>query len=110
MADEPLSATGAPTDEPRGAGEMIAGRYVVEQELGRGGMATEYLATDRKHDREVALKFFHAAVSDAVGTARFLSEIALLAQLQRPHILPLYDPAEQEGSLAYDMPYVDGES
>ncbi len=96
------------TSRERGA--TIAGRYLIERELGRGGMATVFLAHDLKHDRDVALKFIHAELADAIGTERFQSEIAVLAKLQHPHILPLYDSGEVEGSLFYVMPFVGGES
>ena len=94
----------------RESGAVIAGRYQIQRELGRGGMATVYLAHDIRHDRQVALKFIHAEVADGQATERFRREIALLARLQHPHILPLYDSGEWEGALYYVMPYIAGES
>ncbi|MEO6209099.1 MAG: serine/threonine-protein kinase [Gemmatimonadaceae bacterium] len=94
----------------RESGAVIAGRYQMEREIGRGGMATVYLAHDIRHDRLVALKFIHAEVADAQATERFRREIALLARLQHPHILPLYDSGEWDGALFYVMPYIAGES
>ncbi len=94
----------------RESGAVIAGRYQIEREIGRGGMATVYLAHDIRHDRQVALKFIHAEVADAQATERFRREIALLARLQHPHILPLYDSGEWDGALFYVMPYIAGES
>jgi len=89
---------------------MVAERYRIDREVGRGGMATVYVADDLKHDRRVALKFIHAEVADRLATERFRREIALLASLQHPHILPLYDSGEFEGALFYVMPYIAGES
>jgi tetratricopeptide (TPR) repeat protein/TolB-like protein len=94
----------------------LAGRYTVERELGRGGMATVYLARDLKHDRPVAIKVLRPDLIAALGPERFLREIRLTAQLQHPHILSLLDSgrvpdAPGEGGLCYYvMPYVEGES
>src|SRR5882762_10610266 len=82
----------------------------MERELGRGGMATVFLAQDLKHRRQVAIKVLHADVSAAIGPERFLREIEIAAQLQHPHILPLYDSGAAAGYLYYVMPYVEGES
>ena len=88
----------------------LAGRYTVERELGRGGMATVYLARDLKHDRPVALKVLHPDLAAVLGADRFLREIGLTAQLQHPHILPLLDSGSAGGFLYYVMPYVAGQS
>ena len=88
----------------------LLGRYTIERELGRGGMATVYLARDRKHDRLVAVKVLRPELAAALGPERFLREIRLTAQLQHPHILTLIDSDEADGFLYYVMPYVDGES
>jgi tetratricopeptide (TPR) repeat protein len=85
-------------------------RYVVERELGRGGMATVYLARDLKHERAVAIKVLNETLGPVLGAERFLREIKLTAQLPHPHILPLYDSGDAEGRLFYVMPFVDGES
>src|SRR6266699_724536 len=82
----------------------------MERELGRGGMATVFLAQDLKHRRQVAIKVLHADVSAAIGPERFLREIEIAAQLQHPHILSLHDSGEAGGFLFYVMPFVDGES
>src|SRR5207244_779136 len=87
-----------------------AGRYTIERELGRGGMATVYLARDLKHDRLVALKVLRPELAAVLGAERFLGEIRLTAQLQHPHILTLIDSGEADGFLYYVMPYVEGES
>ena len=90
--------------------EALADRYAVERELGRGGMATVFLAEDRKHRRSVAIKVLHAELAAALGAERFLREIEIAARLQHPHILPLYDSGSAAGLLYYVMPYVEGES
>ena len=88
----------------------LADRYALERELGRGGMATVYLAQDRKHRRRVALKVLHPELAYALGVDRFLREIGVAAKLSHPHILPLFDSGEVAGFLYYVMPYVEGES
>lgn len=88
----------------------LAGRYLVERELGEGGMATVYLADDLRHSRRVALKVLKPELAAAVGAERFLAEIRTTANLQHPHILPLFDSGEADGFLFYVMPYVDGET
>ncbi|MEO8193449.1 MAG: protein kinase [Gemmatimonadales bacterium] len=90
--------------------QALSGRYEIERELGRGGMATVYLAHDAKHDREVALKVLHPELSSSLGPDRFLREIKVAARLNHPHILPLHDSGESDGFLYYVMPYVEGES
>ena len=85
-------------------------RYVVERELGHGGMATVYLAQDRKHDRQVAIKVLRPDVAAVIGADRFLREIAIAARLNHPHIVPLYDSGEAGALLYFVMPYVRGES
>jgi serine/threonine-protein kinase len=88
----------------------LADRYALERELGRGGMATVYLAQDLKHDRPVALKVLHPEIAAGLGTERFLREIRLTARLQHPHILPVFDSGVAAGQPWYTMPYVRGES
>jgi eukaryotic-like serine/threonine-protein kinase len=88
----------------------LAERYVLERELGRGGMATVYLAQDLKHDRRVALKLLHPDLAHALGPERFLREIKFAARLQHPHILTLHDSGDAAGQLWYTMPYIEGES
>src|SRR5256885_1977280 len=90
--------------------EALADRYAVERELGRGGMATVFLAEDLKHHRSVAIKVLHAEVTAALGAERVPRQIAIAAPLQHPHILPLYDSGAATGFLYYVMPYVEGES
>jgi serine/threonine protein kinase/Flp pilus assembly protein TadD len=90
--------------------KALSDKYQIERELGRGGMATVYLAHDLKHDREVALKVLHPELSSALGPDRFLREIKVAARLNHPHILPLHDSGEANGFLYYVMPYVEGES
>ena len=88
----------------------LAGRYLVEREVGRGGMATVYLADDLKHERKVALKVLKPELAAVVGAERFLAEIKTTANLQHPHILPLFDSGEADGFLFYVMPLVEGEN
>jgi serine/threonine-protein kinase len=88
----------------------VADRYVFERELGSGGMATVYLAQDRKHGRKVAIKVLRPELAAALGTERFVREIEIAAKLTHPHILPLFDSGEADGFLYYVMPYVEGES
>jgi len=88
----------------------LADRYTVEREIGRGGMATVFLAEDLKHRRKVAIKTLHPDLAHAVGTDRFLREIDLVAGLTHPHILPLHDSGEADGLLYYVMPFIEGES
>jgi serine/threonine protein kinase/Tol biopolymer transport system component len=88
----------------------LAGRYAVERELGQGGMATVYLATDVRHERKVALKLLRPELAAVIGAERFLAEIKTTASLQHPHILPLHDSGEADGTVFYVMPYVEGES
>ena len=88
----------------------LADRYAVQRELGRGGMATVFLADDLKHHRSVAIKVLHSELAAALGSERFLREIEIAARLQHPHILPLYDSGAAAGLLYYVMPYVEGES
>jgi len=88
----------------------LADRYVIERELGRGGMATVYLAHDLKHDRRVALKVLHPELAATLGPERFLREIRTTARLDHPHILAVHDSGETHGQLWYTMPYVEGES
>ena len=85
-------------------------RYELRNELGSGGMATVYLAHDRRHDRPVAIKVMRPDVAAGVGAERFLREIRLAARLQHPHILPVFDSGEAAGRLWYAMPYVEGET
>jgi eukaryotic-like serine/threonine-protein kinase len=95
---------------PAALTEALAGRYTLTRELGKGGMATVYLAHDCRHDRPVALKVLHREQSAAIGAERFEREIRLLARLRHPFILPLHDSGEAAGALYFVMPYIDGES
>jgi eukaryotic-like serine/threonine-protein kinase len=88
----------------------LTGRYVLERELGRGGMAIVFLARDLRNVRPVALKVLRPELAAELGPERFLQEIKIAAGLTHPHILPLYDSGEADGCLYYVMPYVAGES
>src|SRR4051812_1055432 len=94
----------------QGLAAALADRYLIERELGRGGMATVYLARDLKHDRSVAVKVLRPDLAAVLGGERFLREVRLTAQLQHPHILNLLDSGEAAGFLYYVMPYIEGES
>ena len=89
---------------------LVADRYAVERELGRGGMATVYLATDIRHDRRVAIKVLLPDLAATIGAERFEREIKLAARLQHPHILGLHDSGQADDLLYYVMPFIDGES
>jgi len=89
---------------------LLASRYVVERELGHGGMSSVYLAHDIKHGRKVALKVVRPDLGAAIGPDRFAREIRLTAQLTHPHILPLLDSDQVNGLAYYVMPFVEGES
>src|SRR5436309_2582379 len=88
----------------------LADRYQLERDIGRGGMATVFLARDVKHDRPVAIKVLHPELAAALGADRFLREIHIAARLTHPHIVPLHDSGVAEGLFYYVMPYVEGES
>src|SRR3989454_1559557 len=88
----------------------LAGRYTLEREIGRGGMATVYLGRDVKHHRAVAIKVLRPELAAALGPDRFLREIEIAAGLTHPHILTLHDSGEADSFLYYVMPYVEGES
>src|SRR5882672_9255075 len=88
----------------------LGDRYGIERELGAGGMATVYLAHDLKHDRKVAVKVLRPELAAVIGAERFLSEIKTTANLQHPHILPLFDSGAADGFLYYVMPFIEGES
>ncbi len=106
-----------PMAVPDSLRDSLSDRYTVERELGRGGMATVYLAHDQKHDRKVALKVLRPELAAVVGAERFLAEIRVTANLQHPNLLPLFDSGEARPSgtegpsfLYYVMPYVEGET
>jgi len=88
----------------------LAGRYKIERVIGRGGMATVYLADDLRHRRKVAIKLLEPELAYAVGGERFLREIEIAAGLNHPHIVPLFDSGNADGQLFYVMPFLEGES
>jgi len=88
----------------------LANRYAIDRELGRGGMATVFLAQDVKHGRPVAIKVLRREIAAALGPERFLREIEIVARLTHPHILSLHDSGDANGFLYYVMPFVEGES
>ena len=109
-AVESLGVVGPPHTLGERLAAAVAGRYVVERELARGGMATVFLARDLRHDRHVAIKVLRDEIAAAVGAERFLEEIRVTASLQHPHILPLFDSGSAGGLLWYVMPFVEGET
>ena len=98
------------TDPATRLANALADRYRIERPLGAGGMATVYLASDLKHDRKVAIKVLKPELAAVLGADRFVQEIRTTAQLQHPHILPLFDSGEADGFLYYVMPYIQGET
>jgi serine/threonine-protein kinase len=106
MSDTLASSQSPPAQFP----SLLASRFVVERELGRGGMATVYLARETKHERHVALKVMRPEVASAFGAERFLREIGIAARLSHPHLVPLIDSGESEGALYYVSAYVPGGS
>jgi tetratricopeptide (TPR) repeat protein/tRNA A-37 threonylcarbamoyl transferase component Bud32 len=90
--------------------QALANRYRIDRELGRGGMATVFLAEDLRHGRPVAIKLLHPELGAWLGAERFLAEIRITARLQHPNILPLLDSGDSNGRLYYVMPYVAGET
>ncbi len=88
----------------------LADRYAIQEELGAGGMATVYLAEDLKHHRKVAVKVLRPELAAVLGAERFVKEIETTANLQHPHILPLFDSGEADSFLYYVMPFIGGET
>ena len=95
-------------DKPMPA--VLGGRYRIEREIGRGGMARVYLAHDIKHSRDVAVKVIRPDLAASLGRERFLREIAIAARLRHPNIVPLYDSGDADGLLYFVMPFEDGAS
>jgi len=89
---------------------LLEGRYAIERELGRGGMATVYLATDLRHGRTVAIKLLQPEITTSLTAERFLREISITAKLQHPNILGLFDSGAENGLCYYVMPHVEGET
>ena len=105
-----MSDPGSTPDRQDLLAAELADHYLMEDELGRGGSATVYLAQDLRHGRRVALKVLHSALGAALGVERFQREIRTQARLQHPHILPLFDSGSAAGRLFYTMPYVEAGS
>ena len=106
----PIKKIGVVADTIERLKVLLADRYAIERELGKGGMAIVYLARDIRHDREVAIKVLHPELSASIGAERFEREIKLAAKLQHPNILGLYDSGITDGLLYYVMPFIKGES
>lgn len=93
-----------------GSASSLGERYTIEGLIGHGGMATVHLAEERKHRRKVAIKVLRPEFSASVGAERFLREIGIAARLSHPHLVPLIDSGESNGSLYYVSPYIAGGS
>jgi eukaryotic-like serine/threonine-protein kinase len=108
----PSTALGASNSRPvaERLATALVGRYAIDREIGRGGMATVHLAFDLRHGRRVAIKVLREELAAAVGAERFLAEIRVTASLQHPNILPLFDSGNADGLLWYAMPFVEGET
>ncbi len=98
------------SEVPQALRTALEDRYALERAIGRGGMATVYLARDAKHGRDVAVKVLRPDLAASIGKERFLVEIEIAARLNHPHIVPLFDSGEAGGFLFYVMPFVAGES
>ena len=113
-AGQPLPEEAGSRRPPAGrvapATDQFSERYRIERKLGAGGMATVFLATDLKHDREVALKVLKPEVAEGLARERFIREIRIAGRLQHPNIVPLFDSGEEKGQLFYVMPHVQGEN
>ncbi|MDQ2669549.1 MAG: serine/threonine protein kinase, partial [Gemmatimonadota bacterium] len=107
LLDRPITPPGALLERLR---TVLADRYEIERELGRGGMATVFVAREQKHGRTVVLKVLNPEIAAAYGAERFLREVHIAAQLAHPHILGLLDSGEAGGLLYYVMPYLAGET
>jgi eukaryotic-like serine/threonine-protein kinase len=105
-----MPATTSSSQFPAPSASAFADRYIIERVLGEGGMATVHLAEERKHQRKVAVKILKREFGASVGAERFLREIAIAARLAHPHIVPLIDSGEADGSLYYVSPFVEGGS
>src|SRR5258708_20690422 len=99
-----------PPETPAALQAALGRGYELRRVLGRGGMATVYLAADRKHHREVALKVLLPGLAAFLGVERFLKEIEIAARLTHPHVMALHDSGEAGGFLYYVMPYIEGGS
>jgi serine/threonine protein kinase len=97
-------------DAPASLVNTLSDRYTIERLIGHGGMATVHLAEEKKHKRKVAIKILKQEFGASVGAERFLREIGIAAQLSHPHIVPLIDSGESDGSLWYVSPYIAGGS
>ena len=97
-------------DEPIALPEVVGDRYRMGREVGRGGMARVYVASDLKHGRDVAIKVVRAELAASLGRDRFLKEIGIAARLRHPNIVPLYDSGVANGSLYFVMPFESGPS
>ena len=112
LLDQPAAARFAALvdDDAVSVSQVVSERYRITGRLGRGGMATVYLARDIRHGRDVAVKVVRAELAASLVSERFLREIEIVAGLHHPHIVPLYDSGAADGILYYVMPYEIGQS
>jgi class 3 adenylate cyclase/tRNA A-37 threonylcarbamoyl transferase component Bud32 len=108
--EPPAGAARIPTDPAAHLDLALDGRYTIERELGRGGMARVYLAMDKRHERRVAIKVMNQELAAQVGHSRFLREIRVAAKLTHPNIVPLFDSGEAAGVIYFVMPELEGAS
>src|ERR1041385_6803669 len=107
----PAGRSARPAGDPsRELAAALADRYTIRQELGRGGNACVYLAEDLRHERKVAVKVLRAEMAMQMGADRFRREVAIVARLTHPHILPFVDSGEAAETLYYVLPYAEGGS
>ncbi len=100
----------SPNDLKQALSAALADRYEIREEIGRGGMATVFLAHDLRHGSRVAIKVLHPELAGSMGAPRFIREIQITARLQHPNILPVLDSGEAAGTSYFVMPFVEGES
>src|SRR6476620_4703785 len=105
-----IPARASSVDDYMTARTLLADRYVLDREIGRGGMATVYLAEETKHSRQVAIKVLRPELAATLGAERFHREIGIAARLAHPHLVPLIDSGEAGGLLYYVSAYMPGGS
>ena len=88
--------------------EVLGAQYTIEREIGSGSLACVFLATERKHGRQIAMKVLRPHLTAGITSTRFRREIAIVSTLHHPHILPLFDSGEVDDILYFTMPYVQG--
>ncbi len=90
--------------------EVIPERFSIVREIGRGGMATVYLAEEQHPRRMVAVKVLNPELGARMGRERFIREVELLSNLTHPHIVPIFASGDAKGLLYFVMPFQEGET